>query len=136
MRFKEYLSEKVHRWFKGQTFYHGSDNTKKDLDPKFASSGKQDHPTTEFGLFFTPDRKVAESYGKHVFTVKIHCQKPHKIMYDEYMAFDNKNEVKKYKNKLIKGGYDSVILLPLTYPEGNEQIAVFKKEDIEILKIE
>ena len=118
---------KPHRFIRNRIFYHGTDVVG-NLSEVHAGA-KHDHPTSVFGLFFTPDREIAQTYGKRVVEARLNLKNPYIMSYWEAQGFESKDAASKFKEELIRRGHDGVYIEPIEYG-GNPQVAVFKTSDI------
>jgi len=121
------LRGKPHRFIRNRIFYHGTDVVG-NLSEVHAGA-KHDHPTSVFGLFFTPDREIAQTYGKRVVEARLNLKNPYIMSYWEAQGFESKDAASKFKEELIRRGHDGVYIEPIEYG-GNPQVAVFKTSDI------
>ena len=126
--------------------YHGTKYNFEKFDLKFFNSGSGDGGWLGRGIYLTNDYEYAESYGNvlectvniknpYIITDYVYSRSPEKLAND--LGVTNSREI---TSKLIKEGYDSVIL---TYPDKGYskddeydkfiEICVFNPNDVEIV---
>lgn len=134
-------TEFLYENFSKHKLYRGSSS----INPFDKSEGRNagSHPSHWLGVFCTPDKKVAESYGSggFVFTFLYNIKNAYKMTYNELVNIKNKTEAISIRRKLIRNGYDSIKLMPITdepwpteyvffYPE--TQLKLIKKEEVNV----
>lgn len=129
-----------------QILYHGTKYEFDKFDLNFFNSGSGDGGWLGYGIYLTNDYEYAESYG-NVLECKINIKNPYIISEFSYSKSPEKlaNELgvknaREITKKLIKEGYDSVVL---TYPDKGYtkddeysefiEICVFNPNDIQIM---
>lgn len=128
--------------------YHGTNAEFDSFDGGLAGTTTK-HPTSQLGIFFTESEKDAKEFGTNIKKAYLKIENPKKYSNIEFEklldsgledwrdAFDNPKlnaKFKRLKNKLIKEGYDGIIVEPefkTDYPELNyTNYVVFDKNQI------
>jgi hypothetical protein len=130
--------------YHGQPPKYDSSNNYKRIDPvkftKFDRNFKRFTDEKHWGFYFTPYKHIAYNYaeGGNVYVCKVNIKNPYYYLYN--YSYDNTGLIKSATfitkadyDKLIKNGYDGVVLMEM----GNEigEIIALYPEQIEILKI-
>ena len=109
-----------------EPLYHGSDQLLKDgeqLDPSLGG---------EYGIYLSPSRRYARTYGKHLYTVFANIKNP--LYVEGKYEISPKDLTKEDAENLKEKGYDSIVVTNNSIDDATE-VVVFDPNQLHIMEM-